>query len=358
MYAFLGDVHLGVKLNNEDFAKSLDMFLGLIKSHKEECNGIFVAGDLFDHKLSVKEMKFASYFIANLACNYCGRNGKTHVPVYFVHGTYTHDQEQYTIYLPMLEKMDNVEVFYIENACEFTLFDGRKVLFLPQEYGDVNYDKFFGDGKMYDMIIGHGPIASNTKNPCKSARYEIVHSAELLGEHSKLCVFGHYHGYTDFGNGVYYTGPWLQWKYGEDEENVFFFCDNAFTVETVVNPYAMKFHTVDISDVETLREYLSQDITEPYRFCIESKTCDMETYRGIINSNTNGLIKFQVNEIVDEDDLQLTVDECVTYNQSETATQPVPALISYIKDKYGVDTTDQLCQYENMINKEKKEEVS
>jgi len=354
MYAFIADTHLGVKLPKEDFLKSLNEFLGIIKKHKEECHAIFVAGDLFDHKLTIDEMKFASFFILNLACNFCGRNGRTHVPVYFVHGTYTHDQQQYDIFIPMLQKIDNVEVFYIENACDVVLFNGKHVLFLPQEYGDdISYDKFFKD-KHYDLIVGHGPIASTTKNPCKSAKYEIIHSAELLGEISDICVFGHYHGYTDFGNNVFYAGPWLQWRYGEDEPNVFFLCNDKYEVETYRNPFAMEFKTIEISNPEQLRENIAKEIKTPHRFIIQSTTADMETYRGIMNSTTNSNIKFQLNEIVDEDDLQLSVDEIVEGNVSETASQPIPALITYIKDKYGIDATTQLSDYENQINKEKK----
>ena len=57
MYAFIGDLHLCAgKLPRMDYVKSLNKFLGIIKNHKEECHGIFVIGDLFDHKLSVEEL--------------------------------------------------------------------------------------------------------------------------------------------------------------------------------------------------------------------------------------------------------------------------------------------------------------
>lgn len=349
MYAFLADIHLGVKLPKEDFMKSLEAFLKHIKKHKEPCHAIFVAGDLFDHKLSVEELKFAAEFIVRLVCNECGSDGYKHAPVYFIHGTYTHDQEQYDIFLPVLEKVANTRIFYIDTACEATLFNGKTVLFLPQEYGDISYEKFFE--KHYDLIVGHGPIASTTKNPCKSAKYEIIHSADKLGEISDICVFGHYHGYTDFGNNVYYAGPWLQWRYGEEEPNVFFYCNDKYKVETVPNPYAMEFKTIKIENPEQLREQLSEDIQSPHRFIIESKHDDMETYRGILNTVKSPYVKFQLTEIVDEDDLQLSVDE--TLGAQTEAVQPVPALIAYIKDKYGIDPSEQLTAYESQINKEK-----
>ena len=356
MYAFLADIHIGAgNIKHSDYLKSLDMFLELIKKHKEECHGIFSLGDLFDHRLSIEDAKFAAFFLMNLVCNFCGRNGVEHVPVYFIHGTYTHDQSQYDIFTPMLMRLPNAKVFYIEKACtSTTLLDGKKVLFLPQEYGDVDYTELFKD--TYDIIVGHGPIASQNKNPCKSAKYEIIHSAELLGKISKICVFGHYHGYTDFGNNVYYCGPWLQWKYGEDEQRVFFFCNDNFEVETVVNPDAMEFETIEIQSTEQLREYLAKEITNPHRFIINSNHSDMETYRGIINSNKSNLVKFQLEETIDEDDLCLTVDE-VAEAQMESV-QPLPALAIYIKDKYGLDVEKQLHEYESQINKEDKNETS
>ena len=325
------------------------MFLECIKKHKEECHAIFVCGDLFDHRLSIDDAKFASVFLINLVCNFCGRNGKEHVPVYFIHGTYTHDQSQYDIFMPMLEKFPNVKVFYIEKALSsVTILDGKKILFLPQEYGDVDYTDLFKD--TYDIIVGHGPIASETKNPCKSAKYEIIHSADLLGKISKICVFGHYHGYTDFGNNVYYCGPWLQWKYGEDEKKVFFFCNDSYEVETVENPYAMEFKTIEIETPEMLREYMTNEFTSPHRFIINADHSEMEIYRGIINSNKSNMVRFQLEEKMDEDDLCLTVDE-VADAQME-AVQPLPALIIYIKDKYGLDVEKQLHDYESQINKE------
>lgn len=352
MYAFLADIHLGVKLPKEDFLKSLNDFLGHIKTHKEPCRGIFVCGDLFDHRMNVEEARFASLFLLNLVCNQCGELPHVHAPVYIIHGTYTHDLDQYSIFLPMLEKIDNVHIIYADKACKTTLLDGRKALFLPQEYGDVNYDELFND--TYDLIIGHGPIASTTKAPCKSAKYEIIHSADLLGKISKLCVFGHYHGFTDFGNNVYYAGPWLQWKYGEDEPKVFFFCNDNFEIETIHNYHAMEFKTVEINTPEQLRDALTNDLLTPHRFIINSTHNDIDVYHGIMNANkTNDNVKFQLVEQQDDDDLCLTVDEVI---ESRTeSVQPVPALISYIKDKYGVDATEQLAEYEDQINKEDKQ---
>ncbi len=351
MYAFMADIHIGVKLPKSQFMDSLYMFLETIKECKEPCHAIFVCGDLFDGRLSVEDAKFAMFFMVNLVCNFCGKNGMEHVPVYFIHGTDSHDQSQYEIFTQALDKLPNAKVWLINKACEGTIHgSGIKALFLPQEYTN-NYDELLN--KKYDLIVGHGPMASQTKNPCKAANYEIIHSVEQLGSISKLCVFGHYHGYTDFGNGVYYTGPWLRWKYGEDEPRVFFFCDDNFKVFTKPNPIALEYETVEVHNPEELRVITSQECDHPRRFIIEAAPKDMETYRGIINTNrSDPNLKFKLTETVDEEDLQLTVDDVMDAQMEAVA--PVSMLDTYIKDKYGIDTHDQLAEYEAQINKEDK----
>lgn len=325
------------------------MFLECIQKSEEECHAIFVCGDLFERRLNVSDAKFAAVFISRLVYNRSGKNCRN-IPVYFVHGTFSHDQDQYPIFLKMIDKSVLADVFYIEHVCSLTLVDGKKALFLPQEY-DVDYGDLLND--TYDIIVGHGPITSNTKNPCKVANYDTVHSAELLGNISKICVFGHYHGYTDFGNNVFYTGPWLQWKYGEDEPRVFFFCNDNFEHWTVPNPYWMKFETIQIDNPEKLRECLSGNIQNPHRFMIQSKSSDMETFKGIIDSCNSPLVKFVLEEMIDEDDLQLSIDETMDAQLGMSiTTQPIPVLTSYIIDKYGIHPEETLVGYESQINKE------
>lgn len=351
MYAFIGDLHLGVKLPKADFLKSLDNFLGIIKTHKEECHCIFVVGDLFDHKLSIQEAKFAALFMVNLVYNNCGRNGKQHVPVHFIHGTYTHDNEQYEIFMPMLEKLQNVSVFYTKSACYKTLYNGVKVLYLPQEYGDIDYSEIFKDS--YDIIVGHGPISSETKIPCKSTQYEIMHSAEKLGDISKICVFGHYHGYTDFGNNVYYTGPWLRWQYGEDTDRCFFLCDDEFKVETIPNDVALEFVTIDIYTPEELRNAVSSKIEHPHRFIIHCKNKDLNEYHAIMNLyKKNPYIKYQIiSERMENEDIDVQIEE---NHSTHPIVEPVPALIEYVKDKYDIDVSDEVKDYEAKINRDSK----
>lgn len=352
MYGFIGDAHLGVKLPNEDYLQSLGLFLKHIKEAKEKCHAIFVVGDLFDHRLTIDDAQFAAEFIIRLVCNGCGRGSRSNVPVYFIHGTYTHDLNQYSIYMPMLRQIQNVEAYYIIHHGEFTLDNCVRVLAIPHENGDVDYTEDFG--KKYDLIVGHGVIVEGNLNPC-NARSGIIHSAKLLGDISKLCVFGHYHGYTDFGNGVYYTGPWLRWRYGEDEDRVFFYCDDEFKVKTYSNPIAVEYKTIEISDVEQLRELVASDIQTPHRFVVNNVSSEeLNAYKGIVlTTKMNPNITYDFRSVTDTAEDVVVEDEEYASTKSE---QPIPALVKYIKDKYDVDATEKLTEYASVINKDKKEE--
>ena len=352
MIAFIADIHLGTKLPQVDYLKSLDKFLSIIKDHEEPCHAIIVLGDLFDHRLSIDEAKFAALFITNLVCNNCGRNGHQHVPVKFIHGTYTHDYDQYGIYLPILDKIPNTDIFYTNEVCRGTLNNGMKILYLPQQYGDVDYSEALSSE--YDIIVGHGPMSSETKQPCKSTQYEILHSVEQLGSISKICVFGHYHNYTDFGNNVFYAGSMLRWMYGEDEQKVFFLCSDNFEVETIPNEFALVYKTVEIDSPEKLRSELSKEINNPHRFIITpNDNTELTEYNAIMNAyKKNPNLKYRVMQCNDNnnDDDNKIVDERII--SSNTIVEPIPALLSYIKEKYDADVTEEIKDYENKINRD------
>jgi hypothetical protein len=232
------------------------------------------------------------------------------------------------------------------------LVNDVKVLYLPQEYrGSIDYSQIFQE--RYDLIVGHGPISSMVNAPCKSTQYEILHSAEQLSDISKLCVFGHFHGYTDFGNNVYYTGPWLRWKYGEDEPRVFFFCTDEFNVETVPNEFALEFITIHIYSCEELRGWLSKELTSPHRFIIHCKSGELNEYHGIMNAyKNNQFVKYQIMSEHVPDHEEIHINDTDVHGKVE----PVPALIEYVKEKYEMDVTEEIKEYESRINRDSKPE--
>lgn len=356
MYAFIADVHIGVNLKNEDFMNSLDMLFKIIHDHKEPCHCIFVCGDLFDHRLNIDEYKFATKFLLKLVCNNLSREpGVSHIPVHFIKGTDSHDCGQYDIFIPMLYGL-NRGVYYAKTNSEYVNESGHRILYLPQLYGDTKYDEYFS--KSYDIIVGHGPMSSSTMSPCKCANYEILMSADQLGSISKICVFGHYHGYTDFGNNVFYAGPLLRWQFGQPEKRVFTICDDNFNMETYDNPYAIEYRKENISDIETLREQVSEGISTPVRFVINAnENTNMEEYYAIMNMTKNNKnISYQINTIPSID-AEVDNQTCENVDNTETIVSndivdPVDSLIQYISDNYETDTEKEIHDYESKIKQE------
>lgn len=355
MYAFISDIHIGVNLKNEDFMNSLDMLLKIIHDHKEPCHCIFVCGDLFERRLNIDEYKFATKFLLKLVCNNVSRNPEVpHVPVHFIKGTDSHDCNQYDIFIPLLYRL-NRGVYYTKTNEEYINEAGHRILYLPQLYGEVKYDDYFS--KEYDIIVGHGPMSSSTMSPCKCANYEILMPADKLGEISKICVFGHYHGYTDFGNNVFYTGPLLRWQFGQPEKRVFTICDDNFNMETYPNPYAIEYKKEKISDVESLRKQVSEGISTPVRFVIDvTNDTNMEEYYAIMNMTKNNKnISYQINTITESEesnDTSISTEEKETTIVSSEIADPIDSLIQYISNKYDMDTEKEIREYESKIKQE------
>jgi len=346
MIFFLADIHLGVKLPQEDFMNSLDQMFTIIRNSKEPCDLIIVAGDLFDHNLNIEESIFAVQFLVKLVLNDCGKGDMKHIPVHFIEGTFSHDRKQMKIFMPLLQNLP-CSVFYTDTWCKVELPNGMKTLYLPQEYGDVDYSDAFNEH--YDLIVGHGPISSQNKQVVTSHGTEIMHSVEMLGEYSDLCVFGHYHEYTDFGNGVYYAGSMLRFRYHEDTPKVFFMCNKDLKVTTVKNPFAKEFKTIEIHNPEELRDELSKHIDSPHRFVISTTNDqELETYHAIMNTTKqNQFVKFKIErteEVVEEDKLD--------HIQHSNVVEPIEGLLQFINEKYNVDVTKEVREYEDKIKQE------
>lgn len=357
MYAFIADIHLGVNLKQSDFMDSLNMLFEIIHNHEEKCHCIFVCGDLFDHRMNIEEYKFATTFLMKLVCNGLSKDPRNpHVPVHFIKGTHSHDFDQYEIFLPFLYRL-NQGVYYAKDNYVYINELGHKILYLPQLYGEIDYTELFND--KYDIIVGHGPMSSQTLAPCKCAHYEILQSVEQLGLISKICVFGHYHGFTDFGNNVFYAGPLLRWQFGQPEPRVFTICNDNFEMQTFPNPIAIVYKKQSIDNVETLRTEISKGIETPTRFIIDvsnTPKTEMESYYSIMNmSKKNKNISFQiVNTKEENDDL---IDTSLIRNDDESSKingieDPIDSLINYISNKYNIDAEKEIHEYESKIKNE------
>lgn len=361
MFAFLADVHISNKLKESDYMNSLNFFLKHIEECDEPCHAIFVLGDLFDHRLDVQESKTAIKFLLRLAMNGCGKEEKPNVPIYMIHGTYSHDLEQYDIFIPSLMKIPNVEIHYTNTMKATTIDDKFSVLLLPQEY---NREYNLNMNNKYDIIIGHGVLtydyfADNGyqhHSPCKAKHGDFQFSIEKLSKVSNVCVFGHFHEYTDFGGNVFYAGSMLRTKYNEDTPKQFIFCNDDWEVHTVLNPYAVEYKTIPINTPESLRAYISNGITTPHRFVLTYTPETVDEYIAIMNVNKNNKnISYVVNKTLCDEQHTDTGSSDLIISKKTSITNPIPELISYIKEKNQFDVSKEINDYVAKI--ENKEET-
>lgn len=354
MFAFIADVHISSKLKPSDYLNSLAVFLKHIKESKEECNAIFILGDVFDHRLDVDESKLAAEWLQRITCNYCGKT-RTHIPCYFIHGTFSHDLDQYDIFLPNLSKIENVYIYYTNEACEMVLESGHRVLLLPQEY-NKDYSKWLS--RKYDIIIGHGVVTSYTIAPCQTKTGDCVFQSDQLAKASNICVFGHYHEYTDFGDNVFYAGSMLRTKYNEDTPKQFLFCKDNYETYTIPNPYAMEFKTIRIDSPDHLREVIATDIKTPCRFIIpnEEHSENREEYLAIMAVNKNNKnITYKVESKNTDSEEQADITDTIHIDKRTTIANPIPELISYIKQESNVDVEKKINEYVSEITKKEEE---
>lgn len=146
---------------------------------------------------------------------------RKNIKVRMLYGTESHDADQYGLF-DYFVKCDDFDFKVIDKASTENLFYNCKVLYLPEEYVyDKNsyYDSLLSG--RYDYIFGHGIIKEGMPmvrdiSVSKDQRTVPVFKAGELARISKICVFGHYHVFTDMGNEVYYLGSLFRDSFGEE----------------------------------------------------------------------------------------------------------------------------------------------
>lgn len=184
---------------------------------------------------------------------------RKNIKVRVVYGTESHDSDQYGIF-DFFTKCSDFDFKVITTAQSEDLFFNCKVLYLPEEYiydKDSYYEKLFKN--RYDYIFGHGVIQEGMpmikSSSTKEKSVPIFKSAEL-SRISKVCVFGHYHVYTDLGNNVYYLGSLFRNAFGEDQPKGYGIIEND-ELTFVENPDTYEFKTYVYSKDSSI--YKNQD---------------------------------------------------------------------------------------------------
>ena len=172
---------------------------------------------------------------------------KKNIKVRMLYGTESHDSDQYGLF-DYFVKAPDFDFKIIDKASAENLFFNCRVLYLPEEYiydKQSYYKELFSE--RYDYIFGHGVIKEGMPmvhgiSSISDQRSIPIFKAGELSRISKVCVFGHYHVFTDIGNGVYYLGSLFRDSFGEEEPKGYGIIEND-SLKFVVNADAYEFKT-------------------------------------------------------------------------------------------------------------------
>jgi hypothetical protein len=129
-------------------------------------------------------------------------------------------------------------------------------------------------------------------------------------------------------------------------------CDDQFQVTTIKNLVAKEFKTIEIHNPEQLRSELANEINTPHRFVIHPTSNDQSDYYAIMNTTKQSQnIKFKVvqEEVVDSSTTEQIIDDV---QEDVLIESPVESLIHYVNDKYQMDVSKEVHDYETKINRE------
>jgi hypothetical protein len=234
-----GDLHISsIKDTNYIYNVITDIFEKELVFTKTDA--VVILGDYFDRLLKANEdstalaINIMSYLVR--ACK------KNKIKIRLVYGTESHESGQYILFNYHLTEPE-LDFKIITTVTKEELFPGVNVLYLPEEYmlsKEDHYKDYLYSDNSYDYIFGHGVIAEgmpmlqfDTKP--KSNEKHVPHfKTGELSEISKICLFNHYHCYSDLGNDVYYLGSLFRDSFGEEtpkgygiiENNNFTFIEN------------------------------------------------------------------------------------------------------------------------------------
>lgn len=250
----IADEHFGVIDADKLYEEHQRIIIDFIKE-LDNLDVIFIAGDYFDHLLSLNEKSTARAMEFFDELTFWVENLGTKIRI--IYGTESHECKQYS-WLISRAAYINVDIKVINHVQE-ELIDDIWVLYIPEEYiynKQEYYKEFFTGEKKYDYIIGHGIIQEmmedaiyhlnkSSKNSNR-AKAPIFTSTELSENCKGTVYFGHYHMNKNIHNKVFYVGSFTRWCFGEDEPKGFYYFtknDDEYSHKFIENTMADKFIT-------------------------------------------------------------------------------------------------------------------
>lgn len=276
----ISDIHIGKK-DDMRLKEELEIFFDYLKD-TENIDMITISGDLFDRVLTANE------YGTTLALEFIQRLIDLYIPeidIRIIKGTRSHDFNQLDILKVFKEKAGSH--FKIIEKNEVEVFNGYKILYLPEEY-PTDYDDFYKenllgvDDKTYDFIIGHGMIDFIAFTGYEDDSENRVHGTpthkadDLIRVTKGPIIFGHIHEKQEYKDKIYYTGSYSRYSFDTPSEKGFMVFDiddddpSKFKMTFIENTKAPTYAVLDIDklNLEGVDDHVKyiKELSDKYDF--------------------------------------------------------------------------------------------
>lgn len=276
----ISDIHIGKK-DDMKLKDELEIFFDYLKD-TENIDMITISGDLFDRVLTANE------YGTTLALEFIQRLIDLYVPeidIRIIKGTRSHDFNQLDILKVFKEKAGSH--FKIIEKNEVEVFNGYRILYLPEEY-PTDYDDFYKENllgvedKVYDFIIGHGMIDFIAFTGYEDDSENRVHGTpthkadDLIRVAKGPIIFGHIHEKQEYKDKIYYTGSYSRYSFDTPSEKGFMVFDiddddpSKFKMTFIENTKAPTYAVLDIDklNLEGVDDHVKyiKELSDKYDF--------------------------------------------------------------------------------------------
>lgn len=276
----ISDIHIGKK-DDMRLKEELEIFFDYLKD-TENIDMITISGDLFDRVLTANE------YGTTLALEFIQRLIDLYVPeidIRIIKGTRSHDFNQLDILKVFKEKSGSH--FKIIEKNEVEVFNGYKILYLPEEY-PTDYDDFYKenllgvDDRVYDFIIGHGMMDFIAFTGYEDDSENRVHGTpthkadDLIRVTKGPIIFGHIHEKQEYKDKIYYTGSYSRYSFDTPSEKGFMVFDiddddpSKFKMTFIENTKAPTYAVLDIDklNLEGVDDHVKyiKELSDKYDF--------------------------------------------------------------------------------------------
>lgn len=368
----ISDVHFGALKAPVLFNELNQCFFREIISVGEKLDVVFIAGDLFDKKLSFNEehARYAIKFMNKLVA----LSKKYGFKIRIIKGTRNHDLHQLNNF--QYNEREDIDFKVINTVSEEDMFgDEFKILYLPEEYmedmEEFYKDTLYNDEKKYDLIVGHGSIefqsfeALNQESERKIANAPTFKN-NLLTEKANLTIFGHIHNRCNYKEKLYYCGSFSRWIFGEEKPKGFIKFtyntdDKDYNVEYIDNKLAKEFKTINVDEIikdETLKiedkinilknlKEKESDSVVKFKYTTEDNNEDNQIIKNFFAESSDVVISARKERIRhDENEKKLIEEYGFIFNKEYSLSET----ISKFLEKKGKSISAQ--RVEELLNKE------